>query len=59
MTKYLIEYVGLIEINADSEEDAYKKFQNLNNNEIGKYVHSAELLNPQEYEDLYKKESLN
>ncbi len=44
MTKYIFEYVGLIEIEADNEDEAYKKFNATDNALLGKNVHDVELL---------------
>jgi hypothetical protein len=41
---YKFEYIGLIEIKANNEDLAYKKFDKLPNETLGKYVHSVEVL---------------
>jgi len=43
--EYEFEYVGSVTIQADNEEEAYNKFNELPNEQLGKYVHSVEMLN--------------
>jgi len=46
--EYEFEYIGKVTIQADNEEEAYNKFNELPNEQLGKYIHSVEILDNDE-----------
>jgi hypothetical protein len=51
MKKYEIEYIGLITIDANSDKDAYDKFDAIDNETIGKNVYRSDILNSDDLDD--------
>jgi len=52
MTKYEIEYTGFIEIEADNPEDIRKKFGDITNEQLGKFVYRVEALIDDNWEEI-------
>jgi len=52
MTKYEIEYTGFIEIEANNLEDLRKKFDDITNEQLGKFVYRVEALIDDNWEEI-------